>query len=130
MINKKLFPFQNPLIVALDVDTDQEALGLVEELYDLVGGFKVGPRLNLRYGSELIQKISKRAPVFVDNKHFDIPTTMEAAVRASFESGASLVTIHALSGLESLKKMADLEIELSQIRPFRILGVTTLPLGL
>jgi orotidine-5'-phosphate decarboxylase len=51
---------------------------------------------------------------------------MEAAVRASFDAGASLVTVHALSGLEALTKMAEVERELSQVRPFRILAVTIL----
>ena len=62
----------------------------------------------------------------MDNKHFDIPSTMEAAVRASFAAGASVVTVHALSGGEALQAMAKLEIELNMQRPFRILAVTIL----
>src|SRR5690606_29547031 len=71
-------------------------------------------------------EMASRGPIFLDNKHFDIPSTMEAAVRASFEAGASLVTVHALSGAEALKRMAAVEAELSQIRPFKILAVTIL----
>ena len=119
-------PFRNPLCVALDVDTDHQALQLVKNLGDIVGGFKIGPRLCLRYGEKLTQEIAKVAPVFVDNKHFDIPSTMEAAVRTSFSSGASLVTVHALSGSEALQLMAKTERELNQIRPFKILAVTVL----
>jgi orotidine-5'-phosphate decarboxylase len=117
---------RNPIIAALDVDTRERALKLADELADVVGGFKLGPRLCLRYGQELIQEIAARGPVFVDNKHFDIPSTMEAAVRASFEAGASLVTVHALAGREALQTMATLEKELSQMRPFKILAVTIL----
>ncbi|MFM6928829.1 MAG: orotidine-5'-phosphate decarboxylase, partial [Bdellovibrio sp.] len=80
----------------------------------------------LRYGMEFVKEMAARAPIFLDNKHFDIPSTMEAAVRASFEAGASLVTVHALSGSEALSRMAALERELSQQRPFRILAVTIL----
>lgn len=126
MQNLKIKPFHNPLIFALDVDTESEALKLVDEVHDLVGGFKIGPRLNLRYGNEIVKKIAQQAPVFVDNKHFDIPSTMEFAVRASFEAGASLVTVHGLSGREALQRMAELESELNAQRPFRILGVTIL----
>lgn len=126
MKSNRTSSFKNPLIVALDVDTEYEAMAVVDEIQDLVGGFKIGPRLNLRYGNALVQRISQRGPVFVDNKHFDIPSTMEAAIRTSFEAGASLVTIHALSGLETLEKMAALEQELAQQRSFRILGVTML----
>jgi orotidine-5'-phosphate decarboxylase len=117
---------KNPIIAALDVDDLGQALRLADELADVVGGFKVGPRLCLRYGQDLIKEVAARGPVFVDNKHFDIPSTMEAAVRASFEAGASLVTVHALSGREALSKMAVLEKELSQIRAFKILAVTIL----
>lgn len=119
-------PLRNPLIIALDVDSEAEALRLAEELSDLAGGLKVGPRLVLRSKMDLVMRLSKIAPVFFDFKFFDIPSTMESAVRAAFESGASLVTVHALAGGVALKLMAKLEIELNQIRPFRILVVTIL----
>jgi len=119
-------PFLNPLCVALDVDSKARALQLVSELKDIAGGFKIGPRLALRYGQEFIQEVSQQSPVFVDCKFFDIPSTMKAAVRASFEAGASLVTVHALAGAEALQELAVLEKELSELRPFRILAVTIL----
>jgi orotidine-5'-phosphate decarboxylase len=119
-------PLRNPLIIALDVDSEFEALRLAEDLAPWAGAFKVGPRLCYRYGQGLVQKISAMAPVFVDNKYFDISSTMEAAVRASFDAGASLVTIHALSGFQALSEMAKLESELRKSRPFVILNVTIL----
>lgn len=119
-------PFKNPLVVALDVDSRDEALKLVDEIGDLAGGFKVGPRLCLREGAGFIKELAARAPVFMDNKHFDIPSTMEAAVRASFDCGASAVTVHALAGAEALKAMANVEKELNAQRPFRIIAVTIL----
>jgi orotidine-5'-phosphate decarboxylase len=124
--NQRSHPMRNPIIAALDVDDLGQALKLADELADVVGGFKVGPRLCLRYGQEVVREVAARGPVFVDNKHFDIPSTMEAAVRASFDGGASLVTVHALSGHEALSKMALLEKELNQIRPFKTLAVTIL----
>lgn len=119
-------PFTNPLVLALDVDTREEAMECLDQVGDLVGGVKLGPRLCLRYGASLVQEVAKIAPVFLDNKHFDIPSTMEAAVRASFDAGASVVTVHALSGPEALGKMAEVEADLSRGRPFRILAVTVL----
>ncbi|MBX2987403.1 MAG: orotidine-5'-phosphate decarboxylase [Bdellovibrionaceae bacterium] len=119
-------PFRNPVVAALDVDTRDEALRLADQLADVIGGLKLGPRLCLRYGQDLVREIAARAPVFMDNKHFDIPSTMEAAVRASFEAGASVVTVHALSGPEALRAMAAVEKELNQKRSFRILAVTIL----
>ena len=123
---EKLSPLKNPLIVALDVDSDIEALRLADDLHELAGGFKLGPRLIHRYGQSLNLKIAERAPLFVDCKFFDIPSTMEAAVQAAFDSGASLVTVHAMAGAEALQKLATLEKKLSVQRPFRILCVTIL----
>jgi orotidine-5'-phosphate decarboxylase len=116
----------NPLIIALDVDTEERALQLASELSKFAGAFKLGPRLIHRHGQELVRKVAMKAPVFVDCKFFDIPSTMEAAVSASFDSGATLVTIHALSGKEALQRLAVLEKELNKIRPFKILCVTIL----
>ncbi|MGZ3769370.1 MAG: orotidine-5'-phosphate decarboxylase [Bdellovibrio sp.] len=124
--NLRAHPMRNPVILALDVDTRDQALKIADDLAEIVGGFKLGPRLCLRYGMDFIKEVAQRGPIFLDNKHFDIPSTMEAAVRASFEAGASLVTVHALSGSEALKKMAEVEKELNQKRPFKILAVTIL----
>lgn len=122
----KTAPFRNPLCLALDVDSREEALNLLSQVGDLVGGVKLGPRLIHRYGQSLVAEIAKTAPVFVDCKFFDIPSTMLAAVRASFDAGASVVTVHALAGREALQQLAQLEAELNKIRPFLILAVTIL----
>lgn len=124
--NDQASPLKNPLILSLDVDTLEKANQLAEDLKDLVGGIKLGPRLINRYGGDLIKQMADKAPVFVDCKFFDIPSTMEAAVRSAFECGASLVTVHALAGSEALTQLAAVEMELNKIRPFRILCVTIL----
>lgn len=117
---------KSPIFVALDVDTSSLAYAIAEKVEPYVGGFKLGPRLLYTYGASLVSKLAKLAPVFVDNKYYDIPNTMEASVRASFEGGASYVTIHASCGRDALVKMAQLEKELSAQRPFRVLAVTVL----
>lgn len=117
---------KNPIILALDVDSKDQAFKILDHVGDLVGGVKLGPRMVYRYGGDLVKQVAEVAPVFVDNKYFDIPSTMVAAVRASFDAGATLVTVHALSGSEALKELAKLENELNQIRPFKILAVTIL----
>lgn len=117
---------KNPLILALDVDDKDTANKVLDHVGDLVGGIKLGPRLVYKYGAELVSEMAEIAPVFVDNKYFDIPSTMVAAVRASFQAGATLVTVHALAGSEALKELYKLELELNRIRPFKILAVTVL----
>ena len=115
-----------PIFVALDLDSDVEALDLAEKLQPYVGGFKVGPRLTYKYGAQFIKKLSSIGPVFVDNKFHDIPSTVLAALRSTFESGASFVTLHSSHGYSALKKFAQLEAELNRERSFRILSVTVL----
>ncbi len=126
------------LFVALDVDDPGRAAELARDLEHPGIGFKVGPRLILREGARLVQKIAQHGPVFVDCKHLDIPSTMTSAVRAAFESGASYATVHAWSGPTALRELAELEVRLNRERHFRVLVVSvltsfspdTLPFGL
>lgn len=117
---------KNPIMLALDVDTDQHAMQILDQVQDSVGAIKIGPRLNLRYGAAFIEKVKDFAPVFVDNKYFDITSTVLAAVQASFDAGASFATVHALNGADTLHKLSILEQHLNQTRPFKILAVTVL----
>jgi orotidine-5'-phosphate decarboxylase len=119
-------PLLNPLCVALDVDDKDQAFKLAEDLGEIVGGFKVGPRLILRYGPSIIQKISEYAPVFLDMKYFDIPSTMVSAARASFDAGAKLITVHAQAGINALSELAKLEEEYNKTGKVKILCVTIL----
>jgi orotidine-5'-phosphate decarboxylase len=117
---------KKPVFVALDLDDPSEVLKLAEKLKDYVGGFKIGPRLSVQMGGEWTKKLAKLAPLFIDNKYFDIPNTMEHAVRATFDAGASFCTVHALAGSEALKRLAKVEAELNKIRPFQILAISIL----
>jgi orotidine-5'-phosphate decarboxylase len=117
---------KKPIFLALDVDDPDEALRLANLCKDHVGGFKIGPRLAYQMGAEWCRGISELAPLFIDNKYFDIPSTMLSAVRVSFNSGASFVTVHALAGKVALTELAKLEAELASIRPFRILAISVL----
>jgi orotidine-5'-phosphate decarboxylase len=117
---------KNPLIFALDVDSEDEAFKRLKPIIDLVGGVKIGPRLGYKCGASFVSKIAEQTSVFIDNKYFDISSTMLAAVKASFDAGATLVTVHAMAGSEALKNLVQLEIELNRIRPFKILAVTIL----
>lgn len=117
---------RNPVIVALDIDSPARILELARHLNSRVGAFKIGPRAVLREGSNLIKELAQIGPVFLDLKFLDIPSTMEAAVKAAFDAGATLVTVHTWAGFEALKKLAELQRQLRKIRPFMILGVTVL----
>ena len=117
---------KTPIIVALDVDHPKEAISLARSLKDLVGAYKVGPRLLLRSDRSFIKELADIAPVFIDQKFYDIPSTMISATQASFDQGASLVTVHTLAGRVALEQLASLESKLQSIRDFHIFGVTIL----
>lgn len=117
---------KKPLFVALDIDDLDKIREIVKETSDIVGGFKIGPRTLFKYGPAIVQEIAEQAPVFLDFKFYDIPSTMEAAVKSAFEMGATFCTIHASAGKKALLDLANLELELSSQRPFHILAVTIL----
>lgn len=82
------------LIVALDFDSREEALSLVDLLGERIGIYKVGYQLFMREGMSLVKELvglGKR--VFLDLKMGDIDRTIAAALRAVPE-GVEFVTIN------------------------------------
>ena len=124
--NKGRDQLKNPLIIALDTDDLLKVKKLVKILGPYVGGFKLGPRLILKYGQDLMEEVSLQSPVFLDCKFFDIQSTVISSVKTGFYCGASMISVHALNSVETLKALYHLEMELNVIRPFRILCVTVL----
>lgn len=90
---------ENPadrLIVALDVPNVLEGLALTEKLGDAVSFYKIGLGMltggGLALANELKQEHGKR--VFLDMKFFDIPATVEAAVRGIAQYDLDFLTVH------------------------------------
>ncbi|MXZ48656.1 MAG: orotidine-5'-phosphate decarboxylase [Candidatus Dadabacteria bacterium] len=82
------------LIIALDFDSSEEALALVELLGERIGIYKVGYQLFMREGMSFVKELvglGKR--VFLDLKMGDIDRTIAAALRAVPE-GVEFVTIN------------------------------------
>jgi hypothetical protein len=68
------------IVLALDVDTRQEALTLAKELREHVGVFKIGMQLFNSTGPDIVKQINDMGGrVFVDLKFHDIPNTVGAA---------------------------------------------------
>jgi orotidine-5'-phosphate decarboxylase len=96
------------LIVALDVETADEARRLFEALRDSAGMFKVGSQLFTAAGPGLVREIvSAGARVFLDLKFHDIPNTAAAASREAVRLGVSLFNVHAAGGSEMMRRAAD-----------------------
>lgn len=91
-------------IVALDVPSTADALGLVERLGSLCRFYKVGSELFTAAGPRIIGVLVDRGcDVFLDLKFHDIPNTVAGAVRSAAELGVRLVTVHASGGETMLK---------------------------
>ncbi|MCK4226123.1 orotidine-5'-phosphate decarboxylase [candidate division WOR-3 bacterium] len=114
------------LIVALDVPTLKEAEDIVDELGDLVGYYKVGLKLFLRFGPNAIEILKdKGKKVFLDLKLHDIPSTVAGAVDAAVDMNLDMLTVHALGGFEMMETAQKIIWERKAGKPL-ILGVTIL----
>jgi orotidine-5'-phosphate decarboxylase len=86
------------LITALDVDTPDEAIDLIDRC-EGCEWFKIGLQLFSRCGPSIVDQVkAKDKKVFLDLKLHDIPTTVAKAARAGAELGAELMTVHACGG--------------------------------
>lgn len=95
---------QNPILVALDVPTAEEAVRLATSLAPHVGGFKVGLELLMGPGPAVVAALARLdKPVFADAKLHDIPTTVFRAARRLGGLGARWVTVHATGGRRMLE---------------------------
>ena len=91
-------------IVALDFWTADAALHMVDALGGRCDFYKVGSELFTVAGPAIVRQLSARGKrVFLDLKFHDIPNTVEKAVAAAAELGASIVTIHASGGEKMIR---------------------------
>ena len=98
----------NKLIIALDVDTADEARRLFSLLGAEAGMFKIGSQLFTAAGPQLVREIVARgARVFLDLKFHDIPNTVAAASREAVRLGVSLFNVHAAGGSEMMRRAAE-----------------------
>jgi orotidine-5'-phosphate decarboxylase len=93
----------NPLIVAADVSDAGVAECLAKDLASFVAMVKVGLELFCAAGPDAVERVRAHAPVFLDLKLHDIPTTVGRAARHAGRLGASLMTVHALGGPEMVR---------------------------
>jgi orotidine-5'-phosphate decarboxylase len=85
------------IIVALDVESAQEARSIVSSLGDSVSFYKVGLELYASAGMDFVRELKSQGHrVFLDLKLYDIPETVRRAVVQIARSGVDFLTIHGM----------------------------------
>jgi orotidine-5'-phosphate decarboxylase len=108
LIGNQNISARDRLVLALDVDSDKEALEIVAELRDDLGMFKVGHQLFTAYGPDIVRRITGMGGrVFLDLKYHDIPNTVAKASAEAVKLGVSIFNVHALGGLDMMKATAE-----------------------
>ncbi len=122
-------PLRNRVIVALDTPDLQEVTHLTAELKGLIRVYKIGFELFSAHGWAAVEQVQKTgAEIFLDLKFHDIPNTVARASSVAAQHGVWMFNVHALGGLEMMKRAraaCEEFTEPSKVRP-RIIAVTIL----
>lgn len=118
------------IIVALDIESTDEARSIISELRGRIGAFKVGLQLFTAGGPDFVREIAEAGlRVFLDLKYHDIPTTVAKAGIEAARLGVWMFNVHAAGGSEMMKRTADdvagFCVRNDVAKPF-IIGVTVL----
>lgn len=118
------------IVLALDVDTLEQAKTLITELKDYVGVFKVGLQMYTGNGYEIFNFMKEQnIKFFFDVKLHDIPNTVAKASENIIRNGASFFNLHTTGGEEMMRMAQEAARktakELGKENPV-ILGVTVL----
>ena len=116
---------KGPLIVALDVDSVDEAVELARLLDPEKCRVKVGKQLFTREGPGVLDALRNLGfDIFLDLKFHDIPNTVAKACVAAAEQGVWMVNVHASGGS---RMMAAAREALSLVpNPPKLIAVTVL----
>ena len=104
----ELHPARDHLVLALDVDSLDDALALVRRLRPWFGVAKVGLQLFSAAGPDAIAAVRNEGlDVFADLKLHDIPTTVGRAATVVGRTGARYLTTHAAGGVVMVRAAVD-----------------------
>lgn len=122
----------NEIFAALDMTDLQTALNLSKQMSEIGCGVKLGMEFfysNGPKGVETIKKEAPNAPIFLDLKSHDIPTTVMKAYKALAFLEVNYINLHALGSYEMMEQAADgmrEECDKQNVEAPKILAVTIL----
>ena len=91
---------RNPIIVALDLESADQARTLVKRLGGRVNFYKIGMELYAGAGVAFVRElIDEGKEVFLDLKLYDIPETVRRATVQVARTGVRFLTVHAVSSV-------------------------------
>ena len=96
------------IILALDFPELEEAEKWVRRFQGKLHTYKVGPILYLKNGKDVLKRFTDfGAKIFLDLKFHDIPSTVEKTVRQLTELNIKMFTLHALGGIDMMRKVSE-----------------------
>ena len=96
------------IIVALDVESADEARRMIGEIGDAAGAYKIGLQLFTSAGPSFVREITASGiKVFLDLKFHDIPNTVARASVEAVKLGVWMFNMHASGGREMMKRASD-----------------------
>lgn len=120
---------KDKLIVALDFDTQEKAINMVNQLEDSVDIFKVGLELYLASRGKVVEYLHEKGKkVFLDLKFMDIPNTVAGAAREAAKMGVFMFNVHVPGGIammEAAREAVEQVVAGGKQRPL-LIGVTVL----
>ena len=94
---------QERIMIALDCDS-HTAFDLADALEGKAVWMKVGMTLFYANGPSIVHALKERGfKVFLDLKFHDIPHQVEGAAASATQSGANMITMHTVGGIDMMK---------------------------
>lgn len=115
------------VIVALDFDSRDKALSLVEALGSASTFYKVGLQMLVEEGPEIVKTlVDMEKEVFLDLKVHEIPNSVAGAVTAAGKLGVSMVTVHASGGAAVLRSAVTAAAPFPKLKVLALTVITSL----
>jgi len=121
---------KDKIIVALDVETADEARRIIDEIGVEVGAYKIGLQLFTAAGASFVRElVAKNIRLFLDVKFHDIPNTVAKASVEVARLGVWMFNVHAIGGAEMMRRTIENVREIcaqENLSAPKIIGVTVL----